>query len=258
MKVTFLGTGTSTGVPEIGCSCAVCQSNDPRDNRLRASVLVETAGKRILIDCGPDFRQQMIRSRIYQLDGILLTHEHYDHVGGLDDLRPYCRQGAVPIYAESDVVEAIKTRIPYVFRAHPYPGVPRLALHTISLEPFEVAGVLVQPIRVMHGRLPILGFRIGNFAYLTDILTLPETEVPKLQGVEVLVLDALREAEHPSHESVPQALALIDRLQPKQAYLTHMSHRIGLHAVAEQSLPAHVQYAYDGLEIELVSNKSII
>ena len=192
MKVTFLGTGTSTGVPEIGCSCAVCQSNDPRDNRLRASVLVETAGKRILIDCGPDFRQQMIRSRIYQLDGILLTHEHYDHVGGLDDLRPYCRQGAVPIYAESDVVEAIETRIPYVFRAHPYPGVPRLALHTISLEPFEVAGVLVQPIRVMHGRLPILGFRIGNFAYLTDILTLPETEVPKLQGVDVLVLDALR------------------------------------------------------------------
>ena len=258
MKVTFLGTGTSTGVPEIGCSCAVCQSNDPRDNRLRASVLVETAGKRILIDCGPDFRQQMIRSRIYQLDGILLTHEHYDHVGGLDDLRPYCRQGAVPIYAESDVVAAIETRIPYVFRAHPYPGVPRLALHTISLEPFEVAGVLVQPIRVMHGRLPILGFRIGNFAYLTDILTLPETEVPKLQGVDVLVLDALREAEHPSHESVPQALALIDRLQPKQAYLTHMSHRIGLHAVAEQSLPAHVQYAYDGLEIELVSNKSII
>ena len=258
MKVTFLGTGTSTGVPEIGCSCAVCQSNDPRDNRLRASVLVETAGKRILIDCGPDFRQQMIRSRIYQLDGILLTHEHYDHVGGLDDLRPYCRQGAVPIYAESDVVESIETRIPYVFRAHPYPGVPRLALHTISLEPFEVAGVLVQPIRVMHGRLPILGFRIGNFAYLTDILTLPETEVPKLQGVDVLVLDALREAEHPSHESVPQALALIDRLQPKQAYLTHMSHRIGLHAVAEQSLPAHVQYAYDGLEIELVSNKSII
>ena len=258
MKVTFLGTGTSTGVPEIGCSCAVCQSNDPRDNRLRASVLVETAGKRILIDCGPDFRQQMIRSRIYQLDGILLTHEHYDHVGGLDDLRPYCRQGAVPIYAEADVVEAIETRIPYVFRAHPYPGVPRLALHTISLEPFEVAGVLVQPIRVMHGRLPILGFRIGNFAYLTDILTLPETEVPKLQGVDVLVLDALREAEHPSHESVPQALALIDRLQPKQAYLTHMSHRIGLHAVAEQSLPAHVQYAYDGLEIELISNKSII
>ncbi|MDY5637804.1 MAG: MBL fold metallo-hydrolase [Parabacteroides sp.] len=258
MKVTFLGTGTSTGVPEIGCSCAVCQSNDPRDNRLRASVLVETAGKRILIDCGPDFRQQMIRSRIYQLDGILLTHEHYDHVGGLDDLRPYCRQGAVPIYAELDVVEAIETRIPYVFRAHPYPGVPRLALHTISLEPFEVAGVLVQAIRVMHGRLPILGFRIGNFAYLTDILTLPETEVPKLQGVDVLVLDALREAEHPSHESVPQALALIDRLQPKQAYLTHMSHRIGLHAVAEQSLPAHVQYAYDGLEIELVSNKSII
>ena len=258
MKVTFLGTGTSTGVPEIGCSCAVCQSNDPRDNRLRASVLVETAGKRILIDCGPDFRQQMIRSRIYQLDGILLTHEHYDHVGGLDDLRPYCRQGAVPIYAESDVVEAIETRIPYVFRAHPYPGVPRLALHTVSWEPLGVAGVLVQPIRVMHGRLPILGFRIGNFAYLTDILTLPETEVPKLQGVDVLVLDALREAEHPSHESVPQALALIDRLQPKQAYLTHMSHRIGLHAVAEQSLPAHVQYAYDGLEIELVSNKSII
>lgn len=255
MKVTFLGTGTSTGVPEIGCSCAVCQSQDPRDNRLRASVLIETAGKRILIDCGPDFRQQMIRSRVFQLDGILLTHEHYDHVGGLDDLRPYCRQGAVPIYAESAVVEAIETRIPYVFRAHPYPGVPRLALHTITLEPFEVAGVPVLPIRVMHGRLPILGFRIENFAYLTDILTLPETEVLKLQGLEVLVLDALREADHPSHESVPQALALIERLQPKYAYLTHMSHKVGLHAVSEQSLPEKVHYAYDGLEIELISNK---
>lgn len=247
MRVTFLGTGTSTGVPEIGCPCSVCNSPDPRDRRLRASVLVETEGKRILIDCGPDFRWQMIRNRIYQLDAVLITHEHYDHVGGLDDLRPYCRKGAVPIYTESNVVEAIETRIPYVFKAHPYPGVPRLELHTVTLEPFEVCGVRVQPIRVMHGRLPILGFRIGDFAYLTDILTLPETEVEKLQGLRVLVVDALREAEHPSHESLPQALDLIGCLQPEEAYLTHMSHKIGLHAEVDKLLPPHVHYAYDGL-----------
>ncbi|MGM9759949.1 MAG: MBL fold metallo-hydrolase [Parabacteroides sp.] len=247
MRVTFLGTGTSTGVPEIGCPCLVCNSPDPRDRRLRASVLVETEGKRILIDCGPDFRWQMIRNRIYQLDAVLITHEHYDHVGGLDDLRPYCRNGAVPIYTEANVVEAIETRIPYVFKAHPYPGVPRLELHTVTLEPFEVCGVRVQPIRVMHGRLPILGFRIGDFAYLTDILTLPETEVEKLQGLHVLVVDALREEAHPSHESLPQALDLIGRLQPEEAYLTHMSHKIGLHAEVDKRLPPHVHYAYDGL-----------
>ena len=168
MRITFLGTGTSTGNPEIGCPCEVCTSRDPRDWRLRASVLVEVAGKRLLIDCGPDFRYQMLRARCYHLDAVLLTHEHYDHVGGLDDLRPYSRERDVDIYTEANVVEAIKTRMPYVFRAHKYPGVPNLVLHTVGLAPFEAAGITIQPIRVMHAKLPILGFRIGDFAYLTD------------------------------------------------------------------------------------------
>ena len=230
MKITFLGTGTSTGNPEIGCSCEVCTSRDPRDWRLRASVLVEVAGKRLLIDCGPDFRYQMLRERCIHLDAVLLTHEHYDHVGGLDDLRPFSREKDVAIYTEANVVEAIKTRMPYVFRAHKYPGVPNLVLHTVGLAPFEAAGVPIQPIRVMHAKLPILGFRIGDFAYLTDLKYLPEEEFAKLEGLEVLVVDALRRGTHLSHEGLEEALVLIARIRPKQAYLTHMSHRIGLHA----------------------------
>ena len=251
MKITFLGTGTSTGNPEIGCSCEVCTSRDPRDWRLRASVLVEVAGKRLLIDCGPDFRYQMLRAKRYYLDAVLLTHEHYDHVGGLDDLRPFSREKDVAIYTEANVVEAIKTRMPYVFRAHKYPGVPNLVLHTVGLAPFEAAGITIQPIRVMHAKLPILGFRIGDFAYLTDLKYLPEEEFAKLAGLEVLVVDALRRGTHLSHEGLEEALVLIARIRPKEAYLTHMSHRIGLHAQIDKQLPPHVHYAYDGLTLTL-------
>ena len=251
MKIIFLGTGTSTGNPEIGCSCEVCTSRDPRDWRLRASVLVEVAGKRLLIDCGPDFRYQMLRAQCYHLDAVLLTHEHYDHVGGLDDLRPYSRVKDVAIYTEANVVEAIKTRMPYVFRAHKYPGVPNLVLHTVGLAPFEAAGITIQPIRVMHAKLPILGFRIGDFAYLTDLKYLPEEEFAKLAGLEVLVVDALRRGTHLSHEGLEEALVLIARIRPKEAYLTHMSHRIGLHAQIDKQLPPHVHYAYDGLTLTL-------
>ena len=246
MKITFLGTGTSTGNPEIGCSCEVCTSRDPRDWRLRASVLVEVAGKRLLIDCGPDFRYQMLRAKCVHLDAVLLTHEHYDHVGGLDDLRPYSRVKDVAIYTEANVVEAIKTRMPYVFRAHKYPGVPNLVLHTVGLAPFEAAGITIQPIRVMHAKLPILGFRIGDFAYLTDLKYLPEEEFAKLEGLEVLVIDALRRGTHLSHEGLEEALVLIARIRPKEAYLTHMSHRIGLHAQIDKQLPPHVHYATTG------------
>lgn len=251
MKITFLGTGTSTGNPEIGCSCEVCTSRDPRDWRLRASVLVEVAGKQILIDCGPDFRYQMLRAKCVHLDAVLLTHEHYDHVGGLDDLRPFSRVKDVAIYTEANVVEAIKTRMPYVFRAYKYPGVPNLVLHTVGLAPFEAAGVPIQPIRVMHAKLPILGFRIGDFAYLTDLKYLPEEEFAKLAGLEVLVVDALRRGTHLSHEGLEEALVLIARIRPEEAYLTHMSHRIGLHAQIDKQLPPHVHYAYDGLTLTL-------
>ncbi len=251
MKIIFLGTGTSTGVPEIGCQCKVCTSKDKRDWRLRTSAVIEIEGKRILIDCGPDFRWQVIKNKIYRLDGVLITHEHYDHVGGLDDLRPFCRYGEVNVYAEENVAYAIKTRIPYVFAANKYPGVPNINLHSITLEPFEVAGIQIVPIRLMHGKLPIVGYRIGELAYLTDLKTIPESEFSKLEGVKILVINALRQdSKHPTHAGLDEAIAYINRIQPQESYLIHESHKIGLHAEVEKILPPHVHLAYDNLVIE--------
>lgn len=250
MEIRFLGTGTSTGVPEIGCSCKVCKSADKRDSRFRASVLIKINNQRILIDCGPDFRLQVCDIEFQKIDGVLLTHEHYDHVGGLDDLRPFCKFGDVDIYAETYVSEALQLRIPYCFADDKYPGVPNITLHSISKAPFSINGISIIPIRLMHQKLPIFGYRIGNMAYLTDLKYIPEEEYDKLQGLDVLIINALRIREHLSHESLSEALVNIERIAPKKAYLTHMSHHIGLHADVEKLLPENVFLPYDGLEIE--------
>ncbi len=253
IHVRFLGSGTSTGVPEIGCQCDVCKSTDKRDQRLRASVIVYTEGKSILIDCGPDFRQQMLGIEFLPIDGLLITHEHYDHVGGIDDLRPFCKFGDIDIYAESYVAEALRSRIPYCFSEDKYPGIPSITLTEITTEPFKIAGVEIIPIRLIHGMLPIIGYRIGNFAYLTDLKTIPDEEYHKLQGLDVLVMNALRIREHISHQNLEQALEKIERIAAQKTYLTHMSHHFGLHAEMEKTLPDNVFISYDGLEIDILS-----
>lgn len=252
MRVKFLGTGTSTGVPEIGCQCEVCTSTDIRDRRLRASVLVNTDDVRILIDCGPDFRQQIMHEEFRQLHGVLLTHEHYDHVGGIDDLRPFCKFDDVDIYSGSITLQALKARMPYSFKEDRYPGVPAFRLHEVLANtPFSISNVEILPINIMHYKLPILGYRIRNFAYLTDVKHIPEEEYSKLANLDILIINALRTEEHLAHMTLEQALATIERIAPKKAYLTHMSHQIGLHSKVEKILPDNVILSYDGLEIEV-------
>ncbi|MGL4518807.1 MAG: MBL fold metallo-hydrolase [Phocaeicola sp.] len=258
MRVTVLGSGTSTGVPEIGCSCAVCKSSDPRDRRLRCSALVECNGVRILLDCSADFREQMLRLPTFApIDGVLITHEHYDHVGGIDDLRPFCRFRDVPLYAEAGVADRLKRRIPYCFGDQLYPGVPRILLHEVAPnEPFVVSNeqgdaVSVLPIRVMHGKLPILGYRIGNMAWLTDVLSLSDESYAALTGLELLFINALRPAPHQTHQHLELALQTVARIAPKESYFIHMSHQIGLHDEADKRLPEQVHFAYDGLVVDL-------
>ena len=248
-RILFLGTGTSTGVPQIGCRCEVCRSADAHDHRLRTSALLETGGRRLLMDCGPDFRQQMLAHGITWLSAVLLTHEHYDHVGGMDDLRPF---GDMDVYAEGRVLEAVRRVMPYCFAPHPYPGVPRIELHEVRpYEAFDVQGLRVMPVRLMHACLPILGYRIGNVAYLTDVKTLDERAVEQLGGLDVLVLNALRRKEHLSHLSLDESLALAHRIGAKKTFLIHMSHEIGLHEAVQRQLPDGVVLAYDGLEAEI-------
>lgn len=263
MKLTFLGTGTSQGVPVIGCRCRVCASADRRDRRLRTSAMVETGGQRLILDAGPDFRYQMLRTGVRHIDAILLTHEHKDHIGGLDDVRAFNFVDYPPtihridVYAAPRTVACVRKDFDYAFARDKYRGVPELALHEIDVsQPFRVGTTEIVPVSGRHSeRFVVTGYRIGPLAYLTDFKTIEEAEVEKLRGVEVLVVNALRFAEHYSHFSVAEALALIRRVGPREAYLTHMSHEIGLHAVTEPMLPPRVRMAYDTLQIEI--NESI-
>lgn len=253
MKFRFLGTGTSNGVPVIGCDCAVCKSNNRRDKRSRTAAMLETETTRVLIDCGPDIRMQLMPLEFRKINAVLLTHEHYDHAGGIDDLRPYCYFGNIDIYANDMTVKAVKHNFPYCFAEHLYPGVPKLSLHIIHKhEPMRVGDINILPIEVMHGKLPILGYRFGSMAYITDMKAISPDECVYLQGVKTLVLNALRWTKpHHSHLIIPEAIDFSRRIGASRTFLTHLTHKIGLHEVANDRLPDGFQFAYDGLEIDV-------
>ena len=253
MTVTFLGTGTSQGVPVIGCECEVCRSVDFRDKRLRVSIHLQLGATSLIVDSGPDFRQQVLRERIRKLDALLFTHEHKDHTSGMDDIRAYnfMQHTDMPIYGEERVLKQIQQEFAYIFSGHNYPGIPRVTLFPITEEPFSIDGIPITPIRVMHYKLPVLGFRIRNFTYITDANFISDKEKEKIAGSEVIVLNALRKEPHISHFSLSEAVALFQELKPKKAYLTHISHLMGLHREVEAELPDFVHLAYDGLKLAL-------
>jgi phosphoribosyl 1,2-cyclic phosphate phosphodiesterase len=251
VKITFLGTGTSQGVPVIACDCKTCKSDDSHDKRLRTSLLLETDEASLLIDAGPDFRQQMLRENVCKLDAILLTHEHKDHIAGLDDVRAfnYKSQDAIDIYSEERVLKALKKEYSYVFSEFQYPGIPKMRLNAIDDQVFLIKGIPVIPIRVFHYRLPVYGFRIGNFAYITDANYIPEESKEKLYGVKYLVINALRKEKHISHFSLREAIDFIREISPKKAFITHISHQMGCHSEVSKELPPEIALAYDGLDI---------
>ena len=252
MEVSFLGTGTSQGNPVIGCSCSVCKSSDPRDKRLRSSILVKTDKLQFVIDTGPDFRYQMIRENIKILDAVLFTHQHKDHIAGLDDVRPfnYRQKKAMNVYAENNVLEALRREYAYAFELSKYPGVPNIILNQIDENPFEINNITIQTIRLLHHKLPILGFRIGSFSYLTDASNISESEFEKLKGTKTLVVNALRHSPHISHFNLKQSLETIKKINPERTFLTHISHGLGTHRRINQLLPNNISAAYDKLKIQ--------
>src|ERR1035437_6264677 len=248
MNFLFLGTGTSTGVPQIGCSCSTCRSADSKDKRLRASVLLTEGDTKILIDCGPDLRQQLLTHDINSVSAVLLTHDHYDHIGGLDDVRPL---GDTQLYAEKKVLSVIQRNMPYCFADIKYPGVPIIHLHEINEDIFFINNLKIEPIRIMHAKLPILGFRVGKVAYLTDIKTIDERSIEKLKNLDILVMNALRIKNHISHLSLSEAIEIATKIGAHITYFTHMSHDIGLHEEINKSLPENIKLAYDGLQLSI-------
>ena len=253
MEVTFLGTGTSQGIPVIGSSHPVCLSDDAKDKRLRVSVLIAYRGYNFVIDCGPDFRQQMLANPVKKLDAILYTHEHSDHTLGLDDIRPYFfRQGDIPLYAHERVMKSLRQRFDYIFASeNKYPGAPSVKENVITNKTFKVCDIPVTPVNLMHNRVQVFGFRIGDFAYITDAKTIEEPEADKLQGVRVLVVNALRKEAHHSHFNLEEALEFIKKVDPERAYLTHISNRMGFHREVQAELPENVFLAYDNLKISV-------
>lgn len=254
MKITFLGTGTSQGIPVIGCKCAVCKSADKKDKRLRVSVWIETDDRSIVIDSGPDFRYQMLRAGVEDLDAILYTHEHKDHVAGLDDIRPYnyILKKRIDIYATERVQEALKREFQYIFADVKYHGLPQINLHKITAaDDFKVGNSTIVPFEVMHHKLPILGYRIGNFTYITDAKTISEQSLEKIKGTKVLVLNALQKEDHISHLTFDEAIAMANKVGAETTYFTHISHNLGLHNEVSKELPPHIKLAYDGLTFEV-------
>jgi len=253
MEITFLGTGTSQGIPMIANNDPVCLSSDSRDKRLRSSVMISWDDVNYIIDCGPDFRQQMLRENVKSIHGVLFTHEHADHTAGIDDLRPYTyKMGEVPVYAQKRVLENLKMRFGYIFETeNRYAGAPKLQENLITEVAFDLDGVEVIPIQIMHGQLPITAYRFGNVAYVTDLKTISDSEKEKLQNLDVLIVNALRIEEHPTHLNLEEALAFVQEIQPKQAYFSHISHKLGFHAKVEKMLPENVFLSYDGLKIEV-------